>query len=96
MKTMLLILSLLLSVKTNATTEPITILKKLQPAPFTGVLMPESKFRFYVNTADTCAITDEALHRCQDNLTSQSSDLISVTTVTAFLLGGLAVYYIKR
>ena len=57
MRIMPLILSLLLSVKTNAATEPITILKKLQPAPYAGVLMSESKFRFYVNTQDSCVFT---------------------------------------
>ena len=71
-------------------------LKKDYPAPFTGQLMTDEVYRFYVNTRDACFITENALRDCQNDAQENNADAISVTTVTAFILGGLSVYYLKR
>ena len=76
---------------------PVTIIKKHQPAPFDGVLSTEDAFRNQVNTIQVCTeITERELTKCQKDQQENKAELISVSTVTAFLLGGLSVYFIKR
>jgi hypothetical protein len=49
--------------------------------------MPESQFRFYVNTTDACTITDKALQDCHGELANQDSDLISLKDMIFFAVG---------
>ena len=58
--------------------------------------MTDEVFRFYVNTRDACFITENALRDCQQDAQENNADVISLTTVTAFLLGGLTVYLVRR
>lgn len=94
LKMILLILMSLLSEKTIASTH-VTKLKYLTPAPYDGMLLTEEIFRFYVNTKDSCLITDEALDRCHADLSSKGSDLVSSDTIIIFVLGALACHFVK-
>ena len=100
---MLCLLMSLCSGRTNASGPDFTRetaktinLKKDWPAPFSGRLMTDEVYRFYVNSKDACFITENALKDCQRETQVNSADYVSIATVTAFILGGLSVYYIKR
>jgi hypothetical protein len=49
-----------------------------------------------VNTTDSYMFTEEALDRCHDSIRANESQIISLSNMTAFFLGGLAVYLVKR
>lgn len=76
--------------------DAVVILKKFQPAPFSGVLTTEEQFRFYVNTKDACQFTDKALDACHNTLASVDSGLISTPVLISFLLGLTVSYYVTH
>lgn len=102
----IMILCLLTSLcngKTNAfgqdfTQENAKTIKLLKdfPAPFTGRLMTDEVYRFYVNSKDACFITENALRDCQREVQTANGDIISTTNLMAIILGGLIVYHIKK
>ena len=74
----------------------ITTLKNLKPAPYDGILLNETAFRFYVNNADTNLILTNELKDCHRMVQEKSGEVISNTAIAAFILGGLSVYYLKH
>lgn len=66
------------------------------PAPFSGVLLRDEAFRFYVKEAERAQFQEEHLSRLAHEVEYYKTDAVSVGTVTAFILGGLTVYFIKR
>ena len=70
-------------------------LEKDWPAPFSGRLMPDETFRFYVNTRDESEITRRALKDCQSDATKSGGNVFA-TAVGSFIVGVLAAYYFKN
>ena len=73
-----------------------TIVKRLQPAPYDGVLLKEDAYRFYVNTKDSCDFTDKALDSCHAAIASNGGEIISATTLLSFILGAATMYYVTH
>ena len=72
-------------------------LKKDFPAPFTGQLMTDEVYRFYVNTRDACFITENALGACQREIQESQGASGVIWFLGGVILGGaLGLSMVKR
>lgn len=76
--------------------EPIVRLKSGQPAPYAGILLDEPKYRYYVNERDVNFILSNELKDCHRIVQEEAGEIVSLSHIAAFVLGGLAAYYIRR
>lgn len=70
-------------------------IQKGSSAPYTGVLLSEDKFRFYVGEAERAMFQEEHLSRLAHEAEAAKTQVISFEVITALILGGAIGYLVK-
>lgn len=100
-RTLCLLMTLLIG-KTNAfcqdSISSLTNIKRIEKgssAPYTGVLLSEDKFRFYVGEAERAMFQEEHLSRLAHEVEQEKTKIISIEVITALIVGGAIGYLVK-